>query len=73
MMANDAGYIDIPYRESECFKATNSCNNVEQLENRRPYALSAIHYHTKEGNPKQVAFFTEELNLIDKKLKKLSK
>lgn len=72
-MANDVGYLDIPYRESQSFKATNSCNDREQLETRRPYALSAIRYHTKEGNPKQVAFFTEELNLIDKKLKTLSK
>ena len=71
-MANDKGYINIPYRESECFKAVNSINHIEGLKNHREAAAGAIHYHEKEGNPKQVAFFTQHLNFIDKKLKKLS-
>jgi len=67
---NDVGFLDTPYRESECFYATNSVTCKERLMNRRKYTLSAISYHKERNNKKQVQFFTEDLNLINKKLRK---
>ncbi len=45
---------------------------LEQLKVRRPYTIGAIEYHKHYQNEGQIKFFTSELELIDKRLKKLS-
>ena len=45
----------------------------EQLEYRRGYTIGAINHHTKENNPGQIKFFSDELKLIDKRLKQYNK
>lgn len=62
-------YIAQAFQESELYKWTLACSTREQLENRKRYTLLAIDFHTKARNTEQVLFFTENLKLINKRLK----
>lgn len=66
---NDIGYENLNYKNSVGYTTVISLN-VEQLQYRKGYTEGAIEFHIKNNNPRQVAFFTEELNLINKRLKK---
>lgn len=63
-------YIDERYSDSVCCRSVMGCS-AEQLRNRRPYTVGAIAFHRREGNAGQVAFFTAELALIDRRLRLL--
>jgi len=64
----DNKYIDFDFEGSASYNCVMSATN-EQLLNRLPYTKYAVEYHIKENNLGQVKFFTDELNLIKKKLK----
>lgn len=64
---NDIGYINQEYKDSIAYNTVMYATE-EQLLNRLPYTINAIEYHKKEHNPKQVKFFTDEMNLIKKRL-----
>lgn len=61
-------YIDFEYNGSYAYNSVMSCSK-EQLRYRKRYTEMAIDYHIKEGNPGQVKFFSDELTLIEKRLK----
>lgn len=66
------GYIDLDYKGSEAENTVKSLD-LEQLKYRRRYTEMAVDYHVKENNQGQIKFFTDELNLIDKRVKRLEK
>jgi hypothetical protein len=65
---NDIGYINQEYKGSYAYNSVMTARKYELL-NRIRYTKMAIDYHTKENNPGQVKFFTDELKLIEKRLK----
>lgn len=65
---NDIGYLKLEYKGSTAYNSVITATK-EQLEYRMRYTKMAIDYHTKENNPHQIKFFTEELKLIQKRLK----
>lgn len=65
---NDIGYEKLDYKGSYAYNTVMGCTK-EQLRYRRGYTQGAIDYHKKENNTSQIKFFTDELNLIDKRLK----
>jgi len=69
---NDIGYENLNYKDSVGYTTVISANE-EELRYRKGYTKGAIKFHIKENNPKQIKFFTEELNLINKRLKKYEK
>jgi hypothetical protein len=67
---------DIGYDTSLKFKGSYAESNIKHLEydaliNRKRYTEMAVDYHVKENNPSQIEFFTEELNFINKRLKRI--
>lgn len=68
---NDIGYIDLEFKDSVHYSTVMSARKDELLCRIR-YVEMAISFHTEENNPKQVKFFTDELNLINKRLKILN-
>jgi len=67
---NDMGYEKIEYKNSYAYNTVKSLNK-EQLLYRRDYTEGAIQFHIKENNPNQIKFFRDELNLIQKRLKRM--
>ena len=65
-------YIDREYKGSEAYNTVITATK-EQLEYRMGYTKNAIQYHIKNNNPGQVKFFTDELKLIEKRLKQYNK
>lgn len=65
-------YIDIAYKGSYAENTVKSLD-LEGLKYRRGYTVGAINYHKKERNEGQIKFFSDELRLIDKKIKQLQK
>ena len=63
-------YIDFEYKESTAYNTVLGLSK-EELLYRMSYTEGAINFHIKEGNQGQVKFFTDELNLIKKRLKHL--
>jgi len=61
-------YIDCDYKWSIAYNSVMGAKRKELLY-RMSYTKGAIDFHTKEGNIGQVKFFTDELNLINKRLK----
>lgn len=61
-------YIDCEYKGSYAYNSVMSCNK-EQLRYRKRYTKGAIDFHKKEGNPGQIKFFSDELELIERRLK----
>lgn len=61
-------YIDIEYKGSYAYNSVMTARRYELL-NRMRYTKMAIDYHTKNNNPGQIKFFTDELKLIEKRLK----
>jgi len=61
-------YIDYDYKGSTAYNSVMGVRR-EELLYRMSYTKGAIDFHTKEGNQGQVKFFTDELNLIQKRLK----
>jgi hypothetical protein len=59
----------IAYKNSIAYTTVMGCTN-EQLINRVRYTKMAIGFHTIKNDIEQVMFFTEELNLINKRLNK---
>lgn len=62
-----SNYIDFEYDGSYAYNSVMGARR-EGLINRMRYTKMAIDYHVKEGNAGQVKFFTDELNLIQKRL-----
>ena len=63
-------YIDCDYKGSIAYNSVMGASK-ESLLYRMGYAKGAIDFHTKEGNQSQIKFFTDELQLINKRLKSL--
>ena len=63
-------YLNLPFQNSEAYHSVVGAT-LEQLENRRPYAVMAVNFHAAEGNAEQVEFFKAELELIEKRIHKL--
>lgn len=61
-------YIDYDYKGSIAYNSVMG-ESRQCLLNRLPYTKNAIKYHTENNNLGQVKFFTDELNLINKRLK----
>jgi len=61
-------YIDYDYKDSIAYNSVMEAKRKELLY-RMSYTKGAIDFHTKEGNQGQVKFFTDELDLINKRLK----
>jgi hypothetical protein len=61
-------YIDCEYKGSIAYNTVIGARR-EELLCRIRYTKMAIDFHTKEGNSGQIKFFTDELNLIEKRLK----
>ncbi len=68
-MKKETTYLDEPFQGSIGW-STVMTSTKEQLQVRRPFVEGAIRFHTKNENAGQVKFFTEQLELIDKRLKK---
>jgi len=66
-------YIDCEYKGSTAYNSVMSITTKEQLEYRKRYTEMAISYHIKENNPGQIKFFSDELKLIEKRLKQYNK
>jgi len=66
-------YIDIEYKGSYAYNSVMSITTKKNLEYRKRYTEMAINYHTKENNPGQVKFFSDELKLIEKRIKQYNK
>lgn len=62
-------YIDFDYKGSHAYNTVMGLSRP-QLLYRMGYTKNAIEYHVKNNNPGQVKFFTDELKLIEKRLKK---
>lgn len=67
---NDIGYEKIEYKNSYAYNTVKSLSK-EELLYRRGYTGGAIKFHEEENNPCQIKFFTDELNLINKRLKRM--
>jgi len=61
-------YIECEYKGSTAYNSVIGASK-ECLLNRMPYTKNAIEYHIENNNPGQIKFFTDELNLITKRLK----
>jgi hypothetical protein len=65
-------YPDVKYKGSEAYNSVMHAD-LDQLQCRKPYTIGAIEFHKKEGNAGQVKFWTDELELIEKRIASLSK
>jgi len=63
-------YIDCDYKGSIAYNSVMGASR-ESLLYRMGYTQGAIKYHTENNNQGQVKFFTDELQLINKRLKSL--
>jgi hypothetical protein len=66
----DPKYIDMEYKNSHAYTTVMSLSK-EQLEYRKSYTIGAIEYHTTHNNIGQIKFFTDDLVLINERLKAL--
>lgn len=64
----EGNYIDFKYKGSTAYNTVIGLSK-ECLLYRCGYTVNAIKYHTEHNNPGQIKFFTDELNLINKRLK----
>lgn len=68
---NDVGYdTSLKYKGSHA-EASVKTADKDQLKNLKRAYEGAVEYHTKENNQSQIEFFTEGLNLVNKRLKSL--
>lgn len=63
-----SSYIDFEYKGSYAYNSVMNARR-DELINRMRYTKMAIDFHTKEGNKGQIKFFSDELKLIEKRLK----
>jgi len=61
-------YIECDYIGSQAYHSVMNASKKELL-NRISYTKNAIEYHTKNNNIGQIKFFSDELKLINKRLK----
>ena len=64
---NDIGYLDLPFKGSECETAIITADK-DGLKNLLHASEGAIDYHTKEQNPKQIIFFESARDLCNLRL-----
>jgi len=62
-------YIDCDFVGSEAWKSAMYCDK-ECLKNVESAMKGAINFHTKEGNIGQIKFFSDGLELVQKRIKK---
>lgn len=66
---NDVEYdISLKYKGSYA-EANVKTATQEGLKNLKRHYEMAVEYHTKENNKSQILFFSEGLNLVNKRLK----
>lgn len=66
----ESKYIDCEYKGSTAYNSVMGASK-EGLKNRIHYTENAIKYHTENNNQGQIKFFTDELNLINKRLRRI--
>jgi len=65
-------YLVMEYKNSIPFNAVEYNNELYQLQNRRPYAESAVDFHQRNNTPKNAAFFQAHLEHIDARIAKIT-
>jgi hypothetical protein len=64
--------MTMEYKNSSAYHGTMNATTERQLLERKRYTSMAISYHQQIDNAEQVAFFTAQMKLIDKRLKRLA-
>lgn len=62
-------YLNTPYKNSIAYSTVMGITDKYQLLNRKRVVMVAIASHKKEENAGQVKFFSDDLELINKRLK----
>lgn len=67
---NDIGYIKCNFKDSVSYNTVRNASK-EELLNRLPYVEGAIKFHQNENNPNQIKYFSDQLDLIQKRLNRM--
>jgi hypothetical protein len=70
-MQLEKGYVVMEYKGSYAYNTVMHLHTKEQLEYRLGCSKGAVRFHTENNNPSQVKFFSDEVKLIEKKLKRI--